>query len=241
MGSDFSDLRQFQPAQLASKCCSWTGLIDDTEFNNEARNSNMDTPLINNDNQQSNIETTDGEGVDNENGTNDTDIINKSQNIHEISSKTPQPPPWPNGIPPPPPGPPPNQHRGQLRIIIHYALEMRKDSNFAIITIGNNSLRTSIVESNPQPAWRELFIFHDFRPDINKYGTISVGNKNKLKQSKIIGTGKFHLPTIFNQEEDKLINLFDSKNKLSGLIMIGQLVIKYKTLQTLPRNVNLYT
>eukprot|EP01083_Nonionella_stella_P013662 38417_1 len=94
-----------------------------------------------------------------------------------------------------------NNKRGDLKIRINGALQLKNAGNFASITVAEYILKTQKVASDENPVWKEILTFSNFRPHIGKTGIISIGNKSGILGEKVIGFASFELPIVFNRKE----------------------------------------
>eukprot|EP01083_Nonionella_stella_P160221 523513_1 len=114
--------------------------------------------------------------------------------------------------------------RGDLKIKIHGALQLKSNGNFAQITLADHTLKTKKVATDQNPVWKEILRFSNFRPQIGKTAVIAVGNKNMLRET-IVASAEFELPIVFSRQEKMTIDLADSKKRLSGIVVLEQVVV----------------
>merc|ERR1712228_151292 len=119
-----------------------------------------------------------------------------------------------------------NKKRGDLKIKIHGALQLRHNANFASIELAEHSLKTKKVPSDPNPVWKEILTFSNFRPSIGKTAKVYIGNKGAIMGEKMIGCAEFELPIVFNRQEKMTIDIADKHNKLSGIVVLEQCVVE---------------
>ena len=118
-----------------------------------------------------------------------------------------------------------NTKRGDLKIKVHGALQLRSNGNFASIKVAEHCLKTKKVQSDENPVWKEILTFSNFRPHIGKTGIISIYHKSAIMGEKLIGSAEFELPIVFGRQEKMTIDIADSKNKLSGIVVLEQCVV----------------
>ena len=119
-----------------------------------------------------------------------------------------------------------NTKRGDLKIKVHNALELKNDGNFASVQIADKCLKTKEVTSSKNPIWNAIFTFGNFRPVIGKIGMISV-YKSSLMGEKFIGCAEFELPIVFNRQEKITLDITHPKNEyLSGIVVLEQCVVQ---------------
>eukprot|EP01083_Nonionella_stella_P290464 988320_1 len=122
------------------------------------------------------------------------------------------------------------QHKGghlRLQLMINRALELKRDANFVSVTLDNHTIETKIVKSERNPQFFEIFIFPRFVPKVGKTCIILVGYRSLLffGKDKIIGTAKLELLTECQGPKIQLVDIYDSDNKLSGLVSVKQSII----------------
>ncbi len=100
-----------------------------------------------------------------------------------------------------------NKKRGDLKIKIHGALQLRHNGNFASITIADHTLKTKKIGSDENPVWKEILTFSNFRPHIGKTGVVSISNKSAIMGEKMVGSAEFELPIVFSRQEKMSIDI----------------------------------
>ena len=118
-----------------------------------------------------------------------------------------------------------NKKRGDLKIKVHGALQLKHNANFVSVSVAEHTLKTKKVASDENPVWKEVLTFSNFRPHIGKTGMINVVNKSIMGE-KIVGSAEFELPIVFRRQEKMTIDIADKSNKLSGIIVLEQCVVE---------------
>jgi len=118
-----------------------------------------------------------------------------------------------------------NTKRGDLKVKVHGALQLRSNANFASVTVAEHCLKTKKVQSDENPVWKEILTFSNFRPHVGKTGIIKIYHKSAIMGEKLIGSAEFELPIVFGRQEKMTIDIADSKNKLSGIVVLEQCVV----------------
>jgi len=115
--------------------------------------------------------------------------------------------------------------RGDLKIKVHGALQLKHNANFVSVTVAEHCLKTKKVASDENPVWKEILTFSNYRPHIGKTAVINVVNKGIMGE-RVVGSAEFELPIVFRRQEKMTIDIADKNNKLSGIIVLEQCVVE---------------
>jgi len=118
-----------------------------------------------------------------------------------------------------------NRKRGDLKIEVHGAMQLKRAANVATVNVAEYRLKTNTVSCTENPIWKETLIFNNFRPDIGKTGTITVFDKSSILGLTVVGVAEFRLLDSLNVNKKMTLDIKDSKGKLSGIVVIGQTVV----------------
>jgi len=119
-----------------------------------------------------------------------------------------------------------NAERGALRFKVHGAMEMKSGVNYATITVAGMKLKTSTVESEENPIWKDVLIFNKFRPDIGKTATIKV-KKHTVMGPVVVASASVTLPADFCRPRKLVVEVKDHQHNVAGLVCVEMAVTKY--------------
>jgi len=118
-----------------------------------------------------------------------------------------------------------NGERGELRIRVNGAMELKNEGNYATVTVSGVKSRTAVVKSDHHPIWNDALVFSHFRPDSSKFATVKV-KKTGPFGSVVIGEARFRLPTRFDHHKTTVLKLLDSGRNRSGIVSLEHTVIE---------------
>jgi len=117
-----------------------------------------------------------------------------------------------------------NKKRGDLKIEVRCAMQLKRAANVATVSVAEYRLKTDTVSCTENPIWKETLIFNNFRPDQGKKGQITVLDKSSILGQTVVGSAEFRLLESLNVKKRMTLDLRDSKGKVSGIVVIGQTV-----------------
>ncbi|ETO20959.1 hypothetical protein RFI_16245, partial [Reticulomyxa filosa] len=100
---------------------------------------------------------------------------------------------------------------------------------YCIVRVKNVEAKTKVMKGSLNPAWKEMLIFNNYKPNKKKIkeGAIVVMNKNRLRKDTVIGMATFDLPSKFANLERFVVELKSKQGNPRGVVVLDTYVQKY--------------